>query len=138
MHKLTVNPLPLSLLTCALLVLVLNACDEHKPSPIPSTAANSPSEESPSNADNLLGKWIGPEGTFLQLAGGDGKYEIIIQNLDGPRTFQGRAAGNQIVFERDGIKYSLHASTGLETGMKWLSEKSNCVMVSAGEGYCKD
>ena len=138
MHKLTVNPLPLSLLSCALLVLILNGCEEHKPSPIASSAANSPSEESPSNADNLLGKWIGPEGTFLQLAGGDGKYEIIIQNLDGPRTFQGRAAGNQIEFERDGVKYSLHASTGLETGMKWLSEKSNCVMVSAGEGYCRD
>ena len=138
MYKLTLNPLPLSLITCFMLVLILNACDDRKTSPIPSKAASSPSKESSLNADNLLGKWIGPEGTFLQLAGGDGNYEIIIQNLDGPRTFQGRAAGNQIEFERDGVKYSLHASTGLETGMKWLSEKSICVMISAGEGYCKD
>ena len=138
MYKLTVNPLPLSLITCFMLVLILNACEDRKPSPIPSTPASSPSNESSLNADNLLGKWIRPEGTFLQLAGGDGNYEIIIQNLDGPRTFQGRAAGNQIEFERDGVKNSLHASTGLETGMKWLSEKSNCVMISAGEGYCRD
>ena len=36
-----------------------------------------------------LGRWIGPEGTFLLLEGGNGTYEVTIQNLDGPRRFQG-------------------------------------------------
>lgn len=74
----------------------------------------------------------------MQITGGAGKYVITIQNLDGPRTFQGRTEGNEIEFKRDDVKYSLHASTGIETGMKWLSEKYNCVTVAAGEGYCRD
>ena len=58
--------------------------------------------------------------------------------LDGPRTFQGNAVGDQIEFERNGIKESLRATNGAETGMKWLSEKSNCLTVRAGEGYCRE
>jgi hypothetical protein len=88
--------------------------------------------------DKWLGKWQGPEGTFLQLEGTNGMYKITIQNLDGPSRFNGVAAGNQIVFERDGVKEFLHASDGMETGMKWLSDKSNCLTVRAGEGYCRD
>ena len=89
-------------------------------------------------ADKWLGKWNGPEGTFLQLAGGNGKYQVTIQSLDGPRTFQGNAAGDRLEFERNGVKESVRATNGVETGMKWLSEKSNCLTVRAGEGYCRD
>jgi hypothetical protein len=88
--------------------------------------------------DKWLGQWNGPEGTFLRLAGGKGKYEITIQNLDGPRYFQGSTVGSQIQFERDGVKESIRATNGTETGMKWLSDKSNCVTVRPGEGYCRD
>lgn len=88
--------------------------------------------------DTWLGKWNGPEGTFLQLVGGNGKYEITVQNLDGPRKFQGNAAGSSIEFERDGVKEVIRATTGPETGMKWLADKSNCLTVRVGEGYCKD
>ena len=88
--------------------------------------------------DLWLGKWNGPEGTFLQLAGGNGKYEITVKNLDGPRKFQGNAAGSSIEFERDGVKEVIRATTGAETGMKWLADKSNCLTVRVGEGYCKD
>ena len=55
-----------------------------------------------------------------------------------PRTFQGNAAGEQIEFVRDGVKESLRATNGAETGMKWLIEKSDCLTVRAGEGYCAD
>ncbi len=87
--------------------------------------------------DSWIGKWSGPEGTFLQIVGDKGAYEVTIQNLDGPRTFRGSAVGDQIVFERDGVKESVRATNGVETGMKWLSEKSNCLTVRAGEGYCR-
>src|SRR4030095_1830952 len=87
-------------------------------------------------------KWLGPgkgrEGTFLRLTGGAGKYEITIQNLDGPRKFQGSAVDDQIQFERNGVKESIRATNGAGTGMKWLSDKSNCLTVRAGEGYCRD
>lgn len=88
--------------------------------------------------DAWLGKWNGPEGTYLQLDGGDGQYEVTIQNLDGPATFQGTAVGDQVTFERNGVKETIRASNGVETGMKWLSEKSDCLTVRPGEGYCRD
>ena len=88
--------------------------------------------------DQWLGQWNGPEGTFLRLEADGGKYTVTIQNLDGPRRFEGISSGNTIRFDRDGIQESIHASNGAETGMKWLSEKSNCLTVRTGEGYCRD
>jgi len=88
--------------------------------------------------DEWLGQWNGPEGTLLRLAGGKGKYEITIQNLDGPRKFPGSAVDGQIQFERDGVKEFIRATNGAGTGMKWLSGKSNCLTVRPGEGYCRD
>ena len=91
-----------------------------------------------SAADLWLGQWNGPEGTFLRLTGAAGKYEITIQNLDGPQQFQGRAVDDQIRFERNGVKESIRATNGAGTGMKWLSDKSDCLTVRPGEGYCRD
>ena len=68
----------------------------------------------------------------------DGQYEVTIQNLDGPATFQGTAVGDQVTFERNGVKETIRASNGVETGMKWLSEKSDCLTVRPGEGCCRD
>jgi len=127
-----------SLIACASLVLLVTGCEDRKSGSAQVIAASSPGKTSAPEADKWLGKWIGPEGTFLQLTGGNGKYEVTIQNLDGPRTFQGNAVSNQIEFERNGMKESLRATNGAETGMKWLSEKSNCLTVRAGEGYCRD
>lgn len=91
-----------------------------------------------SAGDQWLGQWNGPEGTFLRLVGGAGKYEITIQNLDGPQQFQGRAVDDQIQFERNGVRESIRATNGAGTGMKWLSDKANCLTVRPGEGYCRD
>jgi hypothetical protein len=87
--------------------------------------------------DKWAGKWNGPEGTFVEIAGANGTYQVIISNLDGPRTFKGAADGNRVTFERDGISESLRAGSGAETGMKWLSEKTDCLIVKPGEGYCR-
>ncbi|MDP2018808.1 hypothetical protein [Hydrogenophaga sp.] len=125
-------------MACATLALFVAGCKDQSPAPAPVSAA-SPADASAAPAtDKWLGKWNGPEGTFLQLAGGNGQYEVTIQNLDGPRTFQGKAAGQQIEFEREGVKESLRATNGAETGMKWLSDRSNCLTVRTGEGYCRD
>ena len=127
-----------SLIACFMLAWLITGCDDRKSGSAQAIAVSSPGKTSAAAADKWLGKWSGPEGTFLQLAGGHGKYEITIRNLDGPRTFTGNAAGNQIEFERNGKKEFLRATNGAETGMKWLSEKSNCLTVGAGEGYCRD
>ena len=127
-----------SLVGCATLVLLVAGCEDRKSGSVKVVAASSSGTTSAPAPDKWFGKWNGPEGTFLQLTGSNGKYEVTIQNLDGLRTFQGQAAGNQIEFERNGVKESLRATNGAETGMKWLSEKSNCLTVRAGEGYCRD
>lgn len=88
-------------------------------------------------ADKWLGQWTGPEGTFLKLEGGAGQYTITIQNLDGPQTYKGSAEGSGIRFERSGVTEHIRATDGAGTGMKWLSDKSDCLTIRAGEGYCR-
>lgn len=152
---------PLSTLTISSIFLLLAACSD-KPEtnkPITTTPSSAVSISSPASmstaafssatssapttsvaTDAWLGKWIGPEGTFLEISGGNGSYEITIQDLDGPIKYQGTSSGNgnQISFERNGATETIQASTGAETGMKWLAEKSNCLRVREGEGWCKD
>lgn len=125
-------------IACAAIALSTAGCGDRKAdteqvtTPAPSAASPAPA------ADKWPGKWIGPEGTFLQIVGGNGKYEVTVRNLDGPRTFQGQAVGDRLEFERDGVREAIRATNGAETGMKWLSEKTDCLTVRAGEGYCRD
>ena len=123
------RPTSLVALTTLAFALVLAGCHDR--------AARSETTAAPAT-DAWLGQWNGPEGTFLRLEGGNGRYEITIQNLDGPRAFQGTAEGSRIQFDRNGGKESIRATNGKETGMKWLSDKSNCLTIRPGEGYCRD
>ena len=113
-------------------------CSDHKLRSGPAEAGRSSSMSVEAAANRWLGQWDGPEGNYLRLADDQGKYEIIVRNLDGARTFYGSATGDQIQFERDGLKESIRATGGAETGMKWLSNKSNCLTIRTGEGYCRD
>ena len=123
---------------CAALVWLVTGCEDRRSGSVQVAPASASGSTSAPVADQWLGKWNGPEGTFVQLTGGNGKYEVTVQNLDGPRTFQGQAVGDRVEFERNGVKESLRATNGAETGMKWLSNKSNCLTVRTGEGYCRD
>lgn len=127
----------LSLMASMALTLAVAGCQDRGTDAAPPAAASPPAASQPAT-DQWLGQWNGPEGTFLKLAGGGGQYELTVQNLDGPRTFQGIAVGDRIAFERDGVKESVRATNGAETGMKWLAEKTNCLTVRAGEGYCRE
>ena len=88
--------------------------------------------------DAWLGRWTGPEGTYLELAGANGAYEVTIKDLDAARTFAGATAGDRIEFQRDGVAESIRATNGDATGMKWLAGKTNCLTIKRGEGYCRD
>jgi hypothetical protein len=111
--------------------------------------ANSSSGASPSSSptpassvannvlDQWLGKWIGPEGTFLVLAKNGAKYVVEIHSLDGAATYEGTSAGDRIEFQRGGKTESIHAGSGQDTGMKWLLEKKNCLIIRTGEGFCR-
>ena len=110
--------------------------------PAPSVAADAPSSSASNTqvrvTDGWVGQWNGPEGTYLSISGGNGRYYLTIKNLDGPRSFKATAAGEQIDFERDGAIETLKATDGQGTGMKWLAEKTNCLTVKAGEGFCRN
>ena len=147
-----------SMLTATLLFLCLSACDKPDTkkdtivksassletlNPAPTVNDNAAAKNQVASTDTWVvtdawaGQWNGPEGTFLRIEGKEGNYELTIQNLDGPLKYTGVGIGEKIQFERDGIKETIHASNGEETGMKWLSEKSDCLTIRVGEGYCK-
>jgi hypothetical protein len=55
-----------------------------------------------------VGRWPGPEGTWLDIS------------------------------VADGVRESLRATDGAGTGMKWLAGKTTCLVVRPGEGFCRD
>ena len=85
-----------------------------------------------------LGRWNGPEGTFLELARDGERLRITLQDLDGPKTYAGTVAADHVEFERDGKVERIRATSGQDTGMKWLLEKSDCLTIRSGEGFCRD
>lgn len=91
-------------------------------------------------ADTLTGRWQGSEGTFLNVTKKGDKFEIEIKNLDpASKKYEGTAKGDLIEFTRDGKPATIKSATGDETGMKPLTGKKNCVVITKGsEGYCKD
>jgi len=101
-----------------------------KSSPTPSAATNV--------ADQWLGKWVGPEGTYAVLSKKGDKYGVQIHSLDGSATYEGTSVGNRIQFRRNGVTESIHAGNGEETGMKWLLDKKDCLIIKTGEGFCRD
>jgi len=118
---------------------LLSACEDHK------TETHSAAHQSNSTTattavatDSWIGKWNGPEGTYLNITGGNGNYDITISNLDGPKNYTGKNAGREIQFERDGVKELIQATNGVDTGMKWLGDKKDCLTIHTGEGYCRD
>jgi hypothetical protein len=135
----------------ALLTFALGACtpatETNKPAalntaPSPATSPAASSANSPiataTKVDSMVGKWNGPEGTYLNIAKKGDKYSIEIANLDGPKTYEGTAKGDTIEFTRDGKTETVKTATGVETGMKGFEKETNCLVVKKGEeGFCK-
>jgi hypothetical protein len=120
------------------ILFLLTACNDKTNTAIANTSSSASMAATPVITDAWLGKWHGPEGTFLEISGGNGNYEIIIQDLDGPKQYRGTSNGDHISFERNGATETIQASNGADTGMKWLAGKSNCLRVGLGEGWCRD
>jgi hypothetical protein len=67
--------------------------------------------------------WVngsGPEGTYLSLS---------------KSGYDGTSAGERIEFQHNGKKESIHAGSGVDTGMKWLLNKKDCSIIRSGEGF---
>ena len=119
---------------------VASGCGKPEPLAPPPVAASAPvaSASVPQPQDAWLGRWQGPEGTWLEVTGGTGTYRVTVSNLDGPRTFDAKAGSDSLVMLRDGTAETIRPGSGPDTGMKWLADKRDCLVVKRGEGYCRD
>jgi hypothetical protein len=101
-------------------------------------AGNSAQAKLPTDA--WIGKWLGVEGLVLDIqpAGEPGHYVLSVTLLDGTNSYDGVADGDMIRFIRNGRPESTRAATGAETGLKWLADKQNCLMIREGEGFCRE
>ncbi|MGY2375498.1 hypothetical protein ACW9IB_13435 [Pseudomonas sp. SDO524_S393] len=95
--------------------------------------------------DQWVGRWIGVEGLNLTIAKDDavgrGHYLLTMQyglDADDSGTFKGEAAEDGIAFTRPDGPQLMRAGDGEATGLKWLAGKKDCLVVNAGEGYCRD
>jgi hypothetical protein len=122
----------------AALLAVATACaPAERPAPSPAGTA-APATATVPRADAWLGEWKGVEGTFLRLERKGAGYAVTIANLDGPRTFDATAAGGAVTFERDGKTETIRPTDGEGTGMKWLADREDCLVVTVGsEGFCR-
>jgi hypothetical protein len=127
------------------LAATLSACsgdDEPAPAPDlnapPDTSSMSPPRFSPDSPGTWLGRWNGPEGTYLAITREGAEFYLEIANLDGPQTYQAEPFGDELQFRRDGAVETIRVTDGAGTGMKWLADKRLCLTVHRGEGYCRD
>jgi hypothetical protein len=58
-------------------------------------------------------------------------------DADAAGTFKGEAAEDGIAFTRPDGPQLLRAGDGAATGLKWLADKKDCLIVATGEGYCR-
>jgi hypothetical protein len=93
----------------------------------------------PPPTDSWIGQWPGAEGTFLRIAAGatPGAYAITEGTLDGELTYAGAADGAVIRIVRDGANETIRAGTGADTGLKWLADKTDCLIIKSGVGFCR-
>ncbi|WP_421535284.1 membrane lipoprotein lipid attachment site-containing protein [Pseudomonas marginalis] len=125
---------------------LLTACDQaskQAPKPAPPSVQATLVPETPPT-DKWVGKWIGVEGLHLTIAKDDsvarGHYLLTMQyglDADDSGTFKGEAAEDGIAFTRPDGPQLLRAGDGEATGLKWLADKKDCLIVATGEGYCR-
>ncbi|HCM83985.1 MAG TPA: hypothetical protein PKW15_05160 [Alphaproteobacteria bacterium] len=103
-----------------LLIVMLAACEGDHP------------------VDGWLGKWTGPEGTYLMLTKKEKNYDVIIQSMDKIQTYQATRDASGLKFMRNNQTETIRRGNGKDTGMKWLLDKKDCLIVRSGEGYCRN
>ena len=126
---------------------LLAACNqEAKQAPKPAPASVQATLVPPTPpTDQWVGKWVGVEGLHLTIAKDDsigrGHYILTMQyglDADDSGTFKGEAAEDGIAFNRPDGPQLLRAGDGAATGLKWLADKKDCLVVVTGDGYCRD
>lgn len=86
------------------------------------------------------GRWTGVEGMYVDITPTEPEhYRLNMQSdLDTHGVYEGHDSEHGIKFTRKDQPFSLHRTSGKETGLKYLAEKQTCLTVKTGEGYCRD
>lgn len=132
----------------ALLAAPLAGCDTAdapEPAPEAQQAAASAALPAPDGAvdhrfASWKGRWTGVEGMYVVITPtASGTYDLEMQSdLDTKGTYVGKDSEHGIKFSRGDEQLSLYRTAGSETGLKYLADKRDCLMVKSGEGYCRD
>jgi hypothetical protein len=101
-----------------------------------------PHRFAPLSAGTLEGDTVRCTYHGLALKGATaGHYSLKMQygtDTEMSGTFEGVGTPEGIAFVRPDGTHVLRASTGEETGLKYLGGKTDCLMVKVGEGYCRN
>src|SRR6476660_7205809 len=89
-------------ITTLLMAVVITGCKDRTQPALESSSNPPPKAAAVAGTDKWLGKWTGPEGTYLVLSKNAKKYVVEIHSLDGPATYDGGSAGDRIEFQRNG------------------------------------
>lgn len=84
--------------------------------------------------NSIQGRWNGPEGTYAIIE----SNKVKIRNLDGEKSYAAKVVSDRATFKRDDVEETIRHGDGTETGMKWLVNKKDCIIIKRGEGYCRD
>ena len=105
----------------------------------PAAGNNASASSAPLPTDAWVGKWVGVEGLALDIQPGKGPgvYALTVNLMDMKNSYEGRADGAVIRFQRGDRQETISHVTGSETGLKWLADKKNCLMIQPGEGFCR-
>jgi hypothetical protein len=93
--------------------------------------------DAPLPTDAWVGTWTGVEGLRIDIEKVGAAYKLHIVNMDGEGDYSGVPDGEKIVFERAGKTETLTHGDGKATGLKWLADKTNCLVIQPGEGFCR-
>ncbi|MDN3558525.1 hypothetical protein [Vreelandella neptunia] len=127
--------------------MLISGCSNSNTSASNAPASDTTTEQNQPHqvTDQWVGRRTGVEGLFLEISkddsAGPGHYLLHMRyGLDADQidTFEGQASAESIRFNREGGQQLLRAGDGEATGMKWLLEKEDCLVVATGEGYCRD
>ncbi|RUR39424.1 hypothetical protein [Vreelandella populi] len=128
-------------------MILISGCNDSDTTASNAPASSTSTEQSTSHkvTDQWVGSWIGVEGLVLEISKDEsadpGHYLLEMQyglDADQSGTFEGQATDEGIRFSRDDGSQLLRAGDGETTGLKWLAEKEDCLVVQPGEGYCRD
>lgn len=84
-----------------------------------------------------MGTWTGATGATLKIVPNGTAYTLTLSDGKTGHDYAGTVKDGALTFDRDGSTYTLTKGDGTATGQGELKGKHDCVIVAAGEGYCK-